>query len=55
VWRSSSSFGCGAASKPVLIPSINRVGGCKVVVCRYLSPGNVVGDASFRANVLPRV
>lgn len=39
LWRASTRLGCGWAA------------GCKLLVCHYDPPGNVVGQ--FRDNVLP--
>ena len=51
VWRSTMVMGCGMATKAVPIGAIHGlVGGCKVVVCRYLPAGNVATDAEFRDN-----
>ena len=51
VWRSTMVMGCGMATKAVPISAVpGLVGGCKVVVCRYLPAGNVATDAEFRDN-----
>jgi hypothetical protein len=44
VWKSSTQLGCGAA----------KGANCYVVSCHYSPAGNMVGDSSFYANVLPR-
>ncbi|GLC52911.1 hypothetical protein PLESTB_000687300 [Pleodorina starrii] len=58
VWRATTSVGCGTAlvDFPVAFPSGTvRTGGCKVVVCRYLPPGNMPTESAFALNVLPPV
>ncbi|GLC77467.1 hypothetical protein PLESTF_001939000 [Pleodorina starrii] len=62
VWSDSSLFGCGVAVADVAIAGQGRTypGGCRMVVCRYLSFGNVALDYMFlkngerRAEVPPR-
>ncbi|GIM06060.1 hypothetical protein Vretimale_10368 [Volvox reticuliferus] len=45
VWKSTTQVGCGAA--------LSNDNMCFVVSCRYLPPGNYIGNSQFFNNVLP--
>ncbi|EFJ52849.1 hypothetical protein VOLCADRAFT_102802 [Volvox carteri f. nagariensis] len=53
VWRSTTYFGCGMAGDNVEMPFYNGVmvtWGCKMVVCRFVRPGNYMSDMEFLKN-----
>ncbi|GIL67260.1 hypothetical protein Vafri_20688 [Volvox africanus] len=56
VWKNTTTVGCGMAvgdSKYWVSGTRYLPAGCLVVVCHYLPMGNVAGEGSFLANVLP--
>ncbi|EFJ46549.1 hypothetical protein VOLCADRAFT_92974 [Volvox carteri f. nagariensis] len=57
IWLSSSRLGCGMARATIEVDfgRFKSMGGCKVVVCRYLAPGNTVNDKVFKGNVFDAV
>ncbi|EFJ46548.1 hypothetical protein VOLCADRAFT_92972 [Volvox carteri f. nagariensis] len=53
VWRATTTMGCGTAVVSMMLElftGYRAKGGCKVVVCRYLPPGNIASDKFYRAN-----
>ncbi|GIL62206.1 hypothetical protein Vafri_16468 [Volvox africanus] len=56
VWAASSALGCGVAKADLqveLLPGIWRLGGCKIIVCRYKPSGNYPDNNQFYKNVRP--
>jgi hypothetical protein len=45
-------MGCGAgyADVPMVIAGKTFTGGCKIIVCRYLTFGNIAWDFAFSRN-----